>query len=184
VGNDDNLRAVILGEHGILACVGVQAKKTPYPCGVRQCRMHRRGPNQQEVDLCTDFLTAMGVGAKQANLLFDVEPLNRFECCFLNTAAKGKQLADDVNFDKVGILYDTHYASIEENSVYGAITALGSRLNYFQVSESHGTGAVDWTNSFRPLKDMNYKGWLVLESFAKDEVVKKGFAPIQNHLAN
>jgi D-psicose/D-tagatose/L-ribulose 3-epimerase len=166
-----------------------------------------RGPNQQEVDLCTDFLTVMGAEAKQANLLLAVEPLNRFECYFLNTAAQGKQLADAVNLDNVGILYDTHHANIEENSVYDAITALGSRLNHFHVSESHrgtpGTGAVDWTNSFRALKDMNYNGWLVIESFAKDvdgfpeavniwrdcfnskdEVVEQGLALIQSHLAN
>lgn len=164
-----------------------------------------RGPSRQEVDLCTEFLSAMGTEAKQANLLLGVEPLNRFECYFLNTAAQGKQLADAVNLDNVGILYDTHHANIEENSVYDAITALGNRLNHFHVSESHrgtpGTGAVDWTNSFRALKDMNYNGWLVIESFAKDvdgfpeavniwrdcfnskdEVVEQGFALIKNHI--
>jgi D-psicose/D-tagatose/L-ribulose 3-epimerase len=166
-----------------------------------------RGPNQQEVDLCTEFLTAMGTEAKQANILLGVEPLNRFECYFLNTAAQGKQLADAVNLDNVGILYDTHHANIEEYSVYDAITGLGNRLNHFHVSESHrgtpGTGAVDWKNSFKALKDMDYKGWLVIESFAKDvdgfpeavniwrdcfsskdEVVEQGFALIKNHIAH
>jgi|TARA_B110000902_G_scaffold207444_1_gene236447 D-psicose/D-tagatose/L-ribulose 3-epimerase len=166
-----------------------------------------RGPNQQEVDLCTEFLAAMGTEAKQANLLLGVEPLNRFECYFLNTAAQGKQLVDAVNLDNVGILYDTHHANIEEYNVYDAITGLGNRLNHFHISESHrgspGTGAVDWRNSFKALKDMNYKGWLVIESFAKDvegfpeavniwrdcfnskdEVVAKGLALIQHQLAN
>jgi D-psicose/D-tagatose/L-ribulose 3-epimerase len=164
-----------------------------------------RGPNQQEVDLCTEFLVAMGTEAKQANLLLGVEPLNRFECYFLNTAQQGKQLADAINLDNVGILYDTHHANIEEYNVYNAITGLGNRLNHFHVSESHrgtpGTGAVDWTNSFRALMDMDYKGWLVIESFAKDvdgfpeavniwrncfnskdEVVEQGLALIKDHL--
>ncbi|MFQ3325089.1 MAG: D-psicose/D-tagatose/L-ribulose 3-epimerase [Pseudomonadales bacterium] len=166
-----------------------------------------RGPNQQEVDLCIEFLTAMGTEAMQANILLGVEPLNRFECYFLNTAAQGKQLADAVNLDNVGILYDTHHANIEEYGVYDAITGLGNRLNHFHVSESHrgtpGTGAVDWKNSFKALKDMDYKGWLVIESFAKDvdgfpeavniwrdcfsskdEVVEQGFALIKNHIEN
>jgi len=166
-----------------------------------------RGPNQQEIDLCSNFLTAMGTEAKQANLLLAVEPLNRFECYFLNTAEQGRHLADAVDLDNVGILYDTHHANIEECNVYSAITGLGSRLNHFHVSESHrgtpGTGAVDWNNSFRALKDMNYSGWLVIESFAKDvdgfpeavniwrdcfnskdEVVEQGLALIQNQLAN
>jgi D-psicose/D-tagatose/L-ribulose 3-epimerase len=164
-----------------------------------------RGPNQQEFDLCVDFLQAMGKQAQQANLQLAVEPLNRFECYFLNTAAQGKILTDAVALDNVGILYDTHHANIEETAVYDAITGLDNRLNHFHVSESHrgtpGTGAVDWSNSFKALNDMNYKGWLVIESFAKDvdgfpeavniwrdcfnskdEVVEKGMALIKNFI--
>jgi D-psicose/D-tagatose/L-ribulose 3-epimerase len=164
-----------------------------------------RGPNQQEIDRCIDFLTIVGSEAKQANLLLGVEPLNRFECYFLNTAAQAKQLADAVNLDNVGILYDTHHANIEEYNVYDAICGLNNRLNHFHVSESHrgtpGTGTVDWKNSFRALKDMDYSGWLVIESFAKDvdgfpeavniwrdcfsskdEVIAQGLALIQQNL--
>lgn len=131
-----------------------------------------RGPDQQEFEDCVEFLSAVGARAAQANLYLAVEPLNRFECYFLNTSEQAKALADAVDCDAVGILYDTHHANIEESDVYDAITGLGSRLNHFHVSESHrgtpGTGTVDWHNSFRALHDVDYSGWLTIESFGQD----------------
>jgi D-psicose/D-tagatose/L-ribulose 3-epimerase len=102
-----------------------------------------RGPDQQEFADCVEFLSTVGATAAQANLYLAVEPLNRFECYFLNTAEQAGALADAVDSDAVGILYDTH-------------------------RRTPGTGTVDWANSFRALRDSEYSGWLTIESFAQD----------------
>jgi D-psicose/D-tagatose/L-ribulose 3-epimerase len=130
------------------------------------------GPSELEFERCVEFISTVGEYAKQAELRLAIEPLNRFECYFLNTAAQARRLADAVNLGNVGILYDTHHANIEEADVGAAITSLEGRLAHFHVSESHrgtpGTGTVQWQESFAALKAINYQGWMVIEAFATD----------------
>jgi len=131
-----------------------------------------RGPEPDEFEHCVSVLTATAAHAEAAGVKVAVEPLNRFECYFLNTAAQAKKLADAVDSPALGILYDTHHANIEENDVYAAIVSLDTRLNHVHVSESHrgtpGTGSVNWHNSFEALRDTHYDGWVVIEAFAQD----------------
>lgn len=166
-----------------------------------------RGPNSKEFDRCVNFLQLVGEQAQQASIVLAVEPLNRFECYFLNTAEQAKALIDAVDLPNVGVLYDTHHANIEENSMQQSIALLGPRINHFHVSESHrgtpGTGSVDWSNSFSALKEINYQGWLVIEAFATDvpgipeavniwrncfkskqEVFEQGYSLIQQGMQN
>ena len=165
-----------------------------------------RGPNQAEFDRCVEFLKKAGVWAEKANLYLGVEPLNRFECYFLNTMDQGRKLADAVDSPNVGILYDTHHAHIEENNIDEAIRSLDKRINHVHISESHrgtpGSGNVDWSANFETLKATNYDGWIVIEAFAQDvpgfpdvvniwrncfankeEVYTKGISLIREHLS-
>ena len=54
-------------------------------------------------------------------------------------------------------------------TVYKAIVNTGKYLGHFHTSENNrgipGTGLVDWMNVYRALRDINYSGWLVIESF-------------------
>jgi D-psicose/D-tagatose/L-ribulose 3-epimerase len=162
----DKLRA------DIALCHELTAESLVGPMHSGHKEFHGRGPNTQEFEYAVDFLQASGALAAQAGVALAVEPLNRFECYFLNTAEQAAALADAVDLPGVGILYDSHHANIEENNVYDAIVGLGPRIQQVHISESHrgtpGTGTVDWAHSFRALSDMNYQGWLVIEAFASD----------------
>ena len=46
-----------------------------------------------------------------------IEPLNRFETYFLNTAADAAALCDEVGHPRVGVAFDTFHANIEEKSI-------------------------------------------------------------------
>lgn len=130
------------------------------------------GPSETEFERCVEFLRHGGELAANAGLQLAVEPLNRFECHFLNSAKQAGRLSQAVGLNNVGILYDTHHGNIEENDHYRAITSLDTHLNHFHVSESHrgapGTGTVDWDGSFRALRDMGYRGWVVIEAFGQN----------------
>ncbi len=164
-----------------------------------------RGPNEVEFDRCVEYLKKVGADAQAADVALSIEPLNRFECYFLNLQSQGKKLADAVNLDSVGILYDTHHTLIEENNIEEAVKVLDNRMNHFHVSESHrgtpGTGLVDWNANFRALKEIGYNGWIVIEAFATDvdgipnavniwhnnfssktEVYEKGIQLIKSHI--
>jgi D-psicose/D-tagatose/L-ribulose 3-epimerase len=98
-----------------------------------------------------------------------IEPLNRFETYFLNTASDATALCDAVGHDRVGVAFDTFHANIEEKSIPEACRAVGRHLKHVQVSENDrgtpGSGHVDWNGLFAVLADMQYDAWLTIESF-------------------
>ena len=111
----------------------------------------------------------LGEYALAAQVTLAVEPLNRFETYFLNTAADGARLCADVNHPNVGLLYDTFHAHIEEKDQGNAIRTVGHHLKHFHSCENDrgtpGSGQVDWPSVFTALRDVNYQGALVIESF-------------------
>jgi D-psicose/D-tagatose/L-ribulose 3-epimerase len=104
-----------------------------------------------------------------ANMVLALEPLNRFETFFLNTAADAAALCDAVDHPAVGILFDTFHANIEEKDIAAGYRTLGRHLNHVHTCENDrgipGSGHVEWKSVFAALRDMKYDGWLTIESF-------------------
>jgi D-psicose/D-tagatose/L-ribulose 3-epimerase len=98
-----------------------------------------------------------------------VEPLNRFETYFLNTAADALKLAAEIDHPNVGVLFDTFHANIEEKDVAQALRSVAPRLKHVHACENDrgipGTGHTDWPGVFRVLEELRYDGWLTIESF-------------------
>jgi D-psicose/D-tagatose/L-ribulose 3-epimerase len=98
-----------------------------------------------------------------------IEPLNRFETYFLNTAADAVRLCDEIGHPNVGILFDTFHANIEEKDVAQAYRTVARHLKHVHTCENDrgtpGTGHVDWPGVFQALRDIGYDGWLTIESF-------------------
>jgi D-psicose/D-tagatose/L-ribulose 3-epimerase len=99
-----------------------------------------------------------------------IEPLNRFETYFLNTAADAAALCEQVGHPNVGILFDTFHANIEEKDIAAAFRTLGKHLKHVHMCENDrgtpGSGHVEWNAVFQALRDMHYDGWLVIEGFS------------------
>ena len=98
-----------------------------------------------------------------------IEPLNRFETYFLNTASDAAALCDAVGHPRVGVAFDTFHANIEEKDLAGGCRQLGRHLKHVQISENDrgtpGSGHIGWTTLLRALGDLGYDGWLTIESF-------------------
>jgi D-psicose/D-tagatose/L-ribulose 3-epimerase len=109
-----------------------------------------------------DTLAANGV-------TFAIEPLNRFETYFLNTAADSAALAKEINHPNIGILFDTFHANIEEKSIAAGYRTVGPYLKHVHTCENDrgipGSGHVEWSEVFKALRDLNYDGWLTIEGF-------------------
>jgi D-psicose/D-tagatose/L-ribulose 3-epimerase len=99
-----------------------------------------------------------------------IEPLNRFETHFLNTAADAAALCDAVGHPNVGILFDTFHGNIEEKRLGDGIRLIGKHLFHVHACENDrgtpGSGHVEWESMFQALRDIRYDGWLTIESFA------------------
>ena len=116
-----------------------------------------------------EFLRALDPALHANGVKLAVEPLNRFETYFLNTAADAVRLVDEVASPNIGILFDTFHANIEEKEIAAAYRHCGQHLIHVHTCENDrgipGSGHVDWRGVFAALKGIGYDGWLTIESF-------------------
>ena len=112
---------------------------------------------------------SLGPDLDRAGVTAAIEPLNRYETYFLNTAEDAAKLCREIAHEKVGILFDTYHANIEEKKIADAIRVAGPYLKHFHSCENDrgipGTGHVDWPKVFESIKQTGYDGWLTIESF-------------------
>jgi sugar phosphate isomerase/epimerase len=98
-----------------------------------------------------------------------IEPLNRFETYFLNRHDQAVLLAEQVG-PACGVCLDCFHMNIEEQDMFAAIKATGSRLNDFHVADNNrmacGMGALDWKRIIDTLKSAGYDGALTVEFVA------------------
>jgi len=110
--------------------------------------------------------------AKLKGLTLAIEPLNRFETDFINTCAQGLKLISDVNKDNLFIHLDTFHMNIEEKDPAAAIRKAGKKLGLLHACGTDrgtpGNDHTDWNKIVKALKDINYDGQLVIESFTKE----------------
>jgi D-psicose/D-tagatose/L-ribulose 3-epimerase len=112
---------------------------------------------------------AVGETLAAHQVTFAIEPLNRFETYFLNTAADAAQLAKEIGHPNIGILFDTFHANIEEKNIAAGYTTIGPYLKHVHTCENDrgipGSGHVEWKEVFQALRSLDYDGWLTIESF-------------------
>ncbi len=127
----------------------------------------RRTPD--EWDRAVEAYRELGPVLDQHDVSIAVEPLNRFETYFLNTAADAARFCDEVQHPRVGVLLDTFHANIEEKDIAAAYRTVGRRLKHVHACENDrgipGSGHVEWASVFEALRDIGYDGWLTIESF-------------------
>lgn len=130
----------------------------------------RRTPDEWK--RAVEGLQSLGETLDACDVIITLEPLNRFETYFLNTAADGARLCEEVGHPRVGITFDTFHGNIEEKRLGDAIRALGGRLKHLHACENDrgipGTGHVEWSEVFGALRDVHYDDWVVIESFGNN----------------
>lgn len=122
-----------------------------------------------------DSVTAMREVAEYAKEVYPelkicVEPVNRFETHFINTAEDGVKYCKDVGTGNMGVHLDCFHMIREETSFVEAVKTCGKEyLGYVHVCENNrgipGTGLVPFKQFFTALKELGYEGPCVIESF-------------------
>lgn len=129
---------------------------------------------------CIGLLKDIGSYSLRKKIKIAVEPLNRYESNFLNTAQEGLDLISKINLTNVGLNLDTYHMNIEEKSSKQAILDAGKVLFHLHAPENDrgtpGTGDVDWTGIAESLKRIDFGGFVVMESGSPkvEEVAKLG----------
>lgn len=107
--------------------------------------------------------------AEDCGVFFCVEVVNRFEHFLMNTAAEAIAFAKRVESPNCKIHLDTFHMNIEEDSMGGAIIEAGSWLGHFHLGELNrrppGRGRMPWQELFGALRQIDYRGAVVMEPF-------------------
>ena len=127
------------------------------------------GPTADEKQRVAEVHQQAAQYAAKAGINLAVEPLTRFECYFINTAAQAAELVKAVGEPNYGYLYDTFHFNIEENSITDVIPQTIGQISHVHISENNrgipGAGHIDFASVFSALKQAGYDGWMTIEAF-------------------
>jgi D-psicose/D-tagatose/L-ribulose 3-epimerase len=147
-------------------------------------------PDRERLEERKRSLEAMSAAAETAEevgAVIAIEPLNRFETDFLNTAEAALAYIEEVGSPAVGLHLDTFHMNIEEGDMTAAIRRAGTRLVHFHTCENDrgapGSGHIDWQGIERALTDIDYDGLLVIEGFNRQVIDLANGARIWRDLA-
>lgn len=166
----------------------------PMYAAVGKARMIPDEQRKLEWDLAVRNIQKACAMAGERGLSVALEPLNRFESDMINTAEDVMRFIADVNHSNAKVLLDGFHMTIEERSIAEAIKTVGDKLIHVQVSENHrgvpGTGLTPWNDLAKGLKNIDYKGSIVIESFTPEikelagaVCIWKNFAASQDEFA-
>jgi D-psicose/D-tagatose/L-ribulose 3-epimerase len=149
------------------ADAGIKIVAGPLYCPVGYLPGRRR--TGDEWKWAVEGFQSVGETLAAHDVIFAIEPLNRFETYFLNTAADAARLSEEIGHPQIGILFDTFHANIEEKDIAAGYRTVGAQLKHVHTCENDrgipGSGHVEWKSVFAALRDLKYDGWLTIESF-------------------
>lgn len=160
----------------ITDCVRIAEKmESPVFCGpvysaVGKTRLVNEDQKKREREWCVENLRKAAAVAAGSGVTIGLEPLNRFESDMVNTVDQALSIVQEVAEPALKIALDTFHCNIEEKDIPAAIRRVGrDLLCHVQANESDrgtpGTGHLPWTEIKLALKEIGYKGAMVIETF-------------------
>ena len=124
-------------------------------------------PFEKERSLAIEFLRETGEYAGKLGIKLAVEPWNRYETYFINRLEQALDLINAVGLKNVGVMGDLFHMNIEESSLAGALTKVGSKLVHLHIADSNrqapGRGHTDFQSVASALKQIGYSRYLTME---------------------
>jgi len=106
-----------------------------------------------------------------------IEPINRYETDLVNNVPDALTLIEEIgaNAERVGVLFDTFHANIEEPRIETGLMVCRSRLFHVHIADSNrwypGAGHTDFGRVIATLRAMKYNGWVSAEILPKPEML-------------
>lgn len=116
-----------------------------------------------------------------------LEPLNRYECDYLNTLTDVCRAAEEIGARNLKLLADTFHMNIEERDLAESFRAAAGLLKHVHLADSNrrapGHGHLNVAGVLRVLKEIGYQGFLSFEVFPIPDAVtatRDGIRTVQN----
>jgi len=114
-----------------------------------------------------DCLKECSKAAAEAGVTILLEPLNRYECDYLNTLEEGARVIKQIGIPSLKLLADTFHMNIEEAHITTSLRTAGPQLGHVHLADSNrqapGYGHLDVHNVLRVLREMGYREYLSFE---------------------
>jgi len=118
-----------------------------------------------------ESIRELAVDAAKYDITLNLEVVNRFEQYIINDAAEAVEFMKQVDKPNVKVMLDCFHMNIEEDFIGDAIRATGDYLGHFHIGEANrkvpGKGHMAWDEIGQALRDINFKGGVVMEPFVK-----------------
>ncbi len=174
--------------------IGSEVICGPMYSSVGKDHLEDDGARKSEWDLAVSGIREMADYGSAKGVKLALEPLNRFETDMINVVSQGNKFITDVGRKNVGFHLDTFHMHLEEKNSAEAIRQAGDKIFHFHACENDrgvpGTGQVHWHEIAQALKDVNYAGPVVIESFtsqvkeiARAVCIWREIAPSQDAIA-
>lgn len=190
----ENARKYILWLIDAAAQLGSETVCGPMYSSVGKDHIEDPVERQKEWQKAVSEIKEMAEAAQKKGVLLAMEPLNRFETDMINVVSQGLKFIDETGMENVGFHLDTFHMHLEEKDSADAIRKAGKKIFHFHACENDrgvpGTGQVRWKEIAKALKDIDYQGPIVIESFtnqvkeiARAVCIWREIAPSQDAIA-
>lgn len=174
--------------------IGSPVVAGPMYSSVGKAHLEHDADRKSEWDRSVAGIQEMARYAAAHNIKLALEPLNRFETDMINVVSQGWEFIRQTGMENVGFHLDTFHMHLEEKDSAAAIRAAHPRIFHFHACENDrgvpGTGQVHWDEVARALKQIDYDGPVVIESFtdqvkeiARAVCIWREIAPSQDAIA-
>ncbi|MFC6081650.1 sugar phosphate isomerase/epimerase family protein [Sphaerisporangium aureirubrum] len=172
--------------HCVDVAVTVGAPAVSGPAYASVGRAWRMSPDERHAlyaELRENLKPVIGYAAERG-VRIGVEPLNRYETSVINTVEQALEALPE----ECGLALDTYHMNIEEKDPLRAVRLAGARIAHLQVCGTDrgapGADHFDWPGFASAVRDVGYRGPLVIESFTADNKTIATAASIWRPLAS
>lgn len=155
--------AVILGSKIVVG---------PMYSSVGRANLETKEDKVVQRELVVSNLRLLAAYASEKQVLLCLEPLNRYETDFMNTCEQALQVIEEVGSAALRVHLDTFHMNLEEKDPAKAIKLANENLGLLHASGSDrgtpGGDQINWQRIFDALKEIDYQGDIVIESFSPD----------------
>jgi D-psicose/D-tagatose/L-ribulose 3-epimerase len=132
-------------------------------------RVVKEAPSQKEFGTVCKNLNELASYAQNKGVKIVLEPMSHFRTHFINNTDQALALLNATNHPNLMVLFDTYHVVTEMRDFYSGIKKMEGKLWGLHACENDrgcpGNGLIPWSDVFRGLKEINFDGYMVLESY-------------------
>lgn len=122
---------------------------------------------EQVITLFCDTVRELCDYAASKRVTLMLEPVNRYECDFVNSVQEGVELIQQVDRSNFKLMPDVFHMNIEDVSIGDELVRHIRHISYIHMADSNrlapGQGHTDFAKLFSMLATVRYDGWVSVE---------------------